>query len=133
MAIFAAVELYEDAPAIALVIDEPQQVERLDQASQLLERTGQSIGVFDADFTIEAGEMTGDLALITTLPNPKKLSTRDFILAIGGGSVIDGSKFIAAVLCYDGDPLDLLTGTKASAALPLGCVLTLAATGSEST
>ena len=32
--------------------------------------------------TIEAGEMTGDLALITTLPNPKKLSTRDFILAI---------------------------------------------------
>ena len=56
----------------------------------------------------------------------------DFILAIGGGSVIDGSKFIAAVLCYDGAPLDLLTGTKASAALPLGCVLTLAATGSES-
>ena len=32
--------------------------------------------------TIEAGEMTGDLALITTLPNPVKLSTRDFILAI---------------------------------------------------
>ena len=32
--------------------------------------------------TIEAGEMTGDLALITTLPNPTKLSTRDFILAI---------------------------------------------------
>ena len=32
--------------------------------------------------TMEAGEMTGDLALITTLPNPKKLSTRDFILAI---------------------------------------------------
>ena len=32
--------------------------------------------------TIAAGEMTGDLALITTLPNPVKLSTRDFILAI---------------------------------------------------
>ena len=32
--------------------------------------------------TIEAGEMTGDLALITTRPNPKKLSTRDSILAI---------------------------------------------------
>ena len=32
--------------------------------------------------TIEAGEMTGDLARITTLPNPVKLSTRDFILAI---------------------------------------------------
>ncbi len=56
----------------------------------------------------------------------------DFILAVGGGSVIDGSKFIAAALCYDGDPLDLLTGTRVQAALPLGCVLTLAATGSES-
>lgn len=56
----------------------------------------------------------------------------DFILAVGGGSVIDGSKFIAAALCHDGDPLDLLTGTRAQAAVPLGCVLTLAATGSES-
>lgn len=56
----------------------------------------------------------------------------DFILAIGGGSVIDGSKFIAAALCYAGDPLDLLTGTRIKAAVPLACVLTLAATGSES-
>ncbi|RJG10173.1 iron-containing alcohol dehydrogenase [Pseudomonas cavernicola] len=56
----------------------------------------------------------------------------DFILAVGGGSVIDGSKFIAAALCYAGEPLDLLTGTRVQAALPLGCVLTLAATGSES-
>ncbi|SDJ59464.1 iron-containing alcohol dehydrogenase [Pseudomonas indica] len=56
----------------------------------------------------------------------------DFILAVGGGSVIDGSKFVAAALRYDGDPLDLLTGTRVQAAMPLGCVLTLAATGSES-
>lgn len=56
----------------------------------------------------------------------------DFILAVGGGSVIDGSKFIAMAACHDGDPLQLLTGTRASKALPLGCVLTLAATGSES-
>lgn len=56
----------------------------------------------------------------------------DFILAVGGGSVIDGSKFIAMAACHDGDPLQLLTGTRASRALPLGCVLTLAATGSES-
>ena len=56
----------------------------------------------------------------------------DFILAVGGGSVIDGSKFIAAALCHEGDPLDLLTGTRAKAAVPMGCVLTLAATGSES-
>ena len=56
----------------------------------------------------------------------------DFILAVGGGSVIDGSKFIAAALCHAGDPLELLTGTRTKAAMPLGCVLTLAATGSES-
>lgn len=56
----------------------------------------------------------------------------DFILAVGGGSVIDGSKFIAAALPYPGEPLDLLDGTRAEQAVPLGCVLTLAATGSES-
>ncbi|MCY1273616.1 Alcohol dehydrogenase YqhD [compost metagenome] len=56
----------------------------------------------------------------------------DFIVAVGGGSVIDGSKFIAAAACYEGDPLDLLSGKRITAALPLGCVLTLAATGSES-
>lgn len=56
----------------------------------------------------------------------------DFILAVGGGSVIDGSKFIAAALPYAGEPLDLLDGTHAEQAVPLGCVLTLAATGSES-
>lgn len=61
-----------------------------------------------------------------------KADNCDFILAIGGGSVIDGSKFIAAALCHAGEPLELLTGSKAQAALPLGCVLTLAATGSES-
>ena len=56
----------------------------------------------------------------------------DFILAVGGGSVIDGSKFIAAALAYPGEPFDLLSGSKPKAAVPMGCVLTLAATGSES-
>lgn len=56
----------------------------------------------------------------------------DFLLAVGGGSVIDGSKFIAAAACYEGDPLDLLTRrARVMNALPLGVVLTLAATGSE--
>lgn len=57
----------------------------------------------------------------------------DYILAIGGGSVIDGSKFIAAAACYHGDAWDLLTGkAQVKEAVPLGCVLTLPATGSES-
>jgi len=56
----------------------------------------------------------------------------DFILAVGGGSVIDGSKYLAAASLYDGDAWDFLDGTaEVEKALPLGVVLTLAATGSE--
>ncbi|MBW8189692.1 iron-containing alcohol dehydrogenase [Neiella marina] len=57
----------------------------------------------------------------------------DYILAVGGGSVIDGSKFAAAAAKYDGDSWDIMTGAhQVTEALPLGCVLTLPATGSES-
>lgn len=58
----------------------------------------------------------------------------DYLLAVGGGSVIDGSKFIAAASHYEGeDPWDIFTGRyRVKAALPLGVVLTLPATGSES-
>ena len=56
----------------------------------------------------------------------------DFVLAVGGGSVADGSKFIVAAMPYEGDPWELLTGQgKVKSAVPLGVVLTLAATGSE--
>lgn len=60
-------------------------------------------------------------------------SNIDFILAVGGGSVIDGTKFIAAASLYEGEPWEILTsyGTKVKAALPFGTVLTLPATGSE--
>ena len=56
----------------------------------------------------------------------------DVILAVGGGSVLDCSKAIAAGACYDGDPWDLITyKVKAQKALPIVDILTLAATGSE--
>ncbi|WBA16362.1 iron-containing alcohol dehydrogenase [Salinivibrio proteolyticus] len=57
----------------------------------------------------------------------------DYLLAVGGGSVIDGTKFVAAAAKYDGDAWDILTsmGGKVEAALPFGTVLTLPATGSE--
>lgn len=77
-------------------------------------------------------------------PNPKydpsvldgvrmcKENQIDVILAVGGGSVLDCSKAIAAGAKYDGDPWDLITyKVKAQAALPIVDVLTLAATGSE--
>ncbi|PKI00709.1 iron-containing alcohol dehydrogenase [Glaciecola sp. 33A] len=58
----------------------------------------------------------------------------DFILAVGGGSVVDGSKFIAAVALFEGeDPWDIVSKhARIHKALPLACVLTLPATGSES-
>jgi len=62
----------------------------------------------------------------------------DFLLAVGGGSVIDGTKFIALASCYNGDPRDLLKYGLApipldviGKAIPFGAVLTLPATGSE--
>lgn len=58
----------------------------------------------------------------------------DFLLAVGGGSVIDGTKFIAAAALFEGeDPWDMIAKqAPITAALPIGCVLTLPATGSES-
>lgn len=56
----------------------------------------------------------------------------DFVLAVGGGSVIDGSKYLVAAALYDGDGWDFLEGKVVEKALPLGAILTLPATGSES-
>lgn len=57
----------------------------------------------------------------------------DFMLAVGGGSVIDGSKFVAAAASFAGDPWQILEsfGGAVTQALPIGVVLTLPATGSE--
>ena len=57
----------------------------------------------------------------------------DFLLAAGGGSVIDATKFIAAAALYDGnDPWDILSkGETITKSMPLGVVLTLPATGTE--
>ncbi|WP_213608976.1 iron-containing alcohol dehydrogenase [Pseudoalteromonas sp.] len=57
----------------------------------------------------------------------------DFVLGVGGGSVIDGVKYIAACAVYDGEGWDIPTGKHTiTSALPIGAVLTLPATGSES-
>ncbi|MGB0915588.1 MAG: iron-containing alcohol dehydrogenase [Crocinitomicaceae bacterium] len=58
----------------------------------------------------------------------------DFILAVGGGSVIDGVKFMSGAIPYENDPWDVLDrkeGCVFNAAIPFGTVLTLPATGSE--
>lgn len=55
----------------------------------------------------------------------------DFILAVGGGSVIDSSKAIAAGVVYDGDFWDFYRGKRIEKALSIGTILTIAAAGSE--
>lgn len=62
-----------------------------------------------------------------------KLNQVDFLLAVGGGSVIDGTKFVAAAALIDGDPAEILFkfGSTIRQAMPFGSVLTLPATGSE--
>ncbi len=76
-------------------------------------------------------------------PNPKletakkaiKLAKEekvDLIIAVGGGSVIDTAKLVSAAYFEDGEPWDIVTGkTKVKKALPIGAILTIAATGSE--
>ncbi len=55
-----------------------------------------------------------------------------FLLAVGGGSVLDGTKFVAAAAPFAGEPWDICAvGAPVAAAVPLGAVLTLPATGSE--
>ncbi|MBB1202717.1 alcohol dehydrogenase [Enterobacteriaceae bacterium 89] len=74
-----------------------------------------------------------------TLMNAVKIAREQkvtFLLAVGGGSVLDGTKFIAAATHYaEGvDPWEILQtgGSKITSAIPMGSVLTLPATGSES-
>jgi NADP-dependent alcohol dehydrogenase len=59
----------------------------------------------------------------------------NFILAVGGGSVIDGVKFISGATYYEGDPMEILKKRilikEGSKVIPFGTVLTLPATGSE--
>lgn len=55
----------------------------------------------------------------------------DFLLAVGGGSVLDGTKLISAGLLYEGDPWELVKKGAMKTTVPMGAVLTLPATGSE--
>ncbi len=99
------------------------------------------IGIYDKVKELLAGYEIFELSGIE--PNPKISSVRagvelirkekiDFIIAIGGGSVIDCTKNIAAGVFYDGDPWDLvLDNSKVGKTLPFFTILTLAATGSE--
>lgn len=82
------------------------------------------------------------LELGGVVPNPRsglvyegvklcKENNIDFVLAVGGGSVIDSAKAIALGAVYEGDFWDFFCGKRIDKALPVGTVLTLTAAGSE--
>ncbi|MBP5243301.1 MAG: iron-containing alcohol dehydrogenase [Succinivibrio sp.] len=125
-------------------IDELPDLTRSYGSKILLTYGGGSIkrsGIYDKIKSLNKGAEIFEISGIE--PNPKITTSRkgveiakkekvDFILAVGGGSVLDASKNIAAGAFYDGDPWDLvLDSSKIGKTLPLFSVLTLSATGSE--
>ncbi len=100
--------------------------------SGLLDRVKASLTAEDVFFTELGGVQPNprDTLVYTGIELCKKENI-DFILAVGGGSVIDSAKAIAAGVCYEGDFWDLYCGTPIKKALPVGVVLTIAAAGSE--
>lgn len=101
------------------------------------------IGVYDAVISQLSSANVEYFEISGVRPNPEISKVKeglklvrenniDLILAVGGGSVIDTAKSIAASFYYDGDPFDLnLHKVKPEKALPLGVVLTISASGSE--
>ena len=77
---------------------------------------------------IEANPTIETLRKAIALGKEKQI---DFLLAVGGGSVMDGTKLISSGLLYDGDAWDLVKKGYYPESVPMGTVLTLPATGSE--
>lgn len=100
-------------------------------------------GLYDSVIASFAACGVEYLELPGVVPNPRlslvkggvelcRKNKVDGILAVGGGSVIDSAKAIAAGVCYEGDVWDFFSsGVRIKKALPVGVVLTIAAAGSE--
>ena len=77
-------------------------------------------------------EANPDVSLVREGIEICKKESVDFILAIGGGSVIDSAKLISLARFYQGDPLEVIMNQiEPSKTLKVGCILTIAAAGSE--
>ena len=103
------------------------------EKSGLLERIRTSLKEAKIDFVELGGVHPNPLDdLVYQGIDLCKKNKVDFILAVGGGSVIDSSKAIALGVCYEGDFWDFYSGkAEPKAAIPVGTVLTIAAAGSE--
>lgn len=101
------------------------------------------IGLYDKILKIFEDNSINHFELSGVVPNPRidkvregvkiaKENDVDFILAVGGGSVVDSAKLIAAGFYTESDPWEIvIKNEEVNNALPLGSILTLAATGSE--
>lgn len=76
-------------------------------------------------------ESNPDISTLKKAIESGKEKNIDFLLAVGGGSVIDGTKLISAGIPYNGDAWELVKKGSAQNTIPLGTVLTIPATGSE--
>ncbi len=101
--------------------------------SGLYDRVAKALCENDIEFfTLKNVRPNPDLSSVKEGLSIAKENNVDFILAIGGGSVIDCAKSIAVSFFYDGDPYDFNKYiVKPEKALPIGVILTLAASGSE--
>ncbi|MGE5477008.1 MAG: iron-containing alcohol dehydrogenase [Bacteroidales bacterium] len=97
--------------------------------AQVIEALTQAGLAFKEFAGIEPNPRYETLMKAVALARAEKL---DYVLAVGGGSVVDGCKLVAAAIDFAGDPWDIVC-RKAypTNAMPLGVVLTLPATGSE--
>ena len=105
-------------------------VKRIGLYDQILEQLGNDFKI------VEFGgiEANPEFSKLMEAVEVARAESIDFILAVGGGSVIDGVKFISGAIGYDGDPWDVLErkeGCVFNTAVPFGTVLTIPATGSE--
>lgn len=103
-----------------------------------IKRNGVLNEVYEALRGFDVGEFGGiePNPVYETLMRTVEMIRKDgynFLLAVGGGSVIDGTKFIAAAALYEGEPWEIVSsfGAKVGQSLPFGTVLTLPASGSE--
>lgn len=105
-------------------------VKRIGLYDQILEQLGNDFKI------VEFGgiEANPEFSKLMEAVEVARAESVDFILALGGGSVIDGVKFISGAIGYNGDPWDVLErkeGCVFNTAVPFGTVLTIPATGSE--
>lgn len=124
----AELDQYVPANARVLVLIGGQSAKKNGTLNEALEALGHRyVAVFEG---IEPNPRYETLIKAVAQIKSEKL---DFLLAIGGGSVIDGTKFVAAAACHEGDAWQILLkrGANVQVALPYGTILTLPATGSE--